>query len=139
MIHAFAKDGCVHFCVFYALSSYTSNLHNIHCLLYHITIVETMDRYERGMNQSLERILSEPTLPTDLHRLSSQNTKVVNGSVVKCLTRNPVVLGSSRTGTFGVSLGKTLRSPCLVLVKSRKYMNNVTCHHDMTGILLTAA
>ena len=56
---------------------------------------------------------------------------VVRGSVVKCLTRNPGVLGSSRTGSSGfftgVSLGKTLQSPSQVdlLVKARKDMNNV--------------
>ena len=29
--------------------------------------------------------------------------------------------------------------PSLVLVKPRKDMNNVSCHRDMTGILLNAA
>ena len=33
---------------------------------------------------------------------------------------------------------KTLRSPCLRLMKSRKDMNNVSCRCDMTEILLTA-
>ena len=40
---------------------------------------------------------------------------VLHGSVVKCLTCNPGVLGSSRTGSsgffVGVSLGKTLQNP----------------------------
>ena len=40
--------------------------------------------------------------------------------MVKCLTRNPEVLGSNRTESSGffneVSLGKTLQSACLVLV-----------------------
>ena len=65
------------------------------------------------------------------------------GSVVKCSTRNQGVLGSSCTGSseffVEVSLGKTLQSPILVLMKCRKDMNNVSCHHDMTEILLKAA
>ena len=36
----------------------------------------------------------------------------------------------------GVSFGKTLQSPTLVLGKPRKDMNNVSCCHDMTEILL---
>ena len=38
-----------------------------------------------------------------------------------------------------VSLGKTLQSPSLVLVKPRKDMNKVSCRRDMTEILLKAA
>ena len=62
--------------------------------------------------------------------------RVLRGSVVKCLTRNPEVLGSSRTGTseffMGVSLGQTLLSASLVLVKPRKDMNNPSCLCDKT-------
>ena len=66
------------------------------------------------------------------------------GSVVKCLTRNPGVLGSSRTGSSGVFfygsvLGQDTSEPSLVLVKPRKDMNNVNCCRDMTEILLKAA
>ena len=65
------------------------------------------------------------------------------GSVVKCLTHNPGVLSSSHTGSsgffVGVSLGKTLQSPSLVLGKPKKDMNNVSCSCDMTEILLKAA
>ena len=48
---------------------------------------------------------------------------------------NPGVLVSSHTGSsgffVGMSLGKTLQGPSLVLVKLKKAdMNNVTCHHD---------
>ena len=68
---------------------------------------------------------------------------VPRGSVVKCLTRNPRVLGLSRTvspGCFsGSVLGKDTSEPCLVLVKPRKDMNNVSCRCDMTEILLKAA
>ena len=69
---------------------------------------------------------------------------VPRGSVVKCLTRNPVVQGSSRTtssGFFfvGVSVGQTLQSPSLIIVKPRKDMNNVSCRRDMTEILLKTA
>ena len=38
-----------------------------------------------------------------------------------------------------VSLGKALQNPSLVLVKSRKDMNNVSCRRDMNEILLKAA
>ena len=68
---------------------------------------------------------------------------VLHGSVVKRLTRNLRVLGSSHTGFFeffaGVSFGKTLQSPRLALVKPRKDTNNVNCHWDITEILLKAA
>ena len=68
---------------------------------------------------------------------------VLRGSVVRCLTRNPGALDSSRTGSsrvfVGVSLGTTLQSPSLALVKHRKDMNNVSCRRDMTEILLKAA
>ena len=68
---------------------------------------------------------------------------VLRGSVVKCLTRNSGVLGSRHTGSseffVGVSLGQTLQSPSLVLVKPRKDINNVSCRRDMTEILLKAA
>ena len=71
------------------------------------------------------------------------NSRVLCGSVVKCLTHNPGVLGSSRTGSFGFFrgsvLGKTLQSPSLVLVKPRKDMNNVSGRRRMTEILLKAA
>ena len=53
---------------------------------------------------------------------------VLRGSVVKCATRNPGVLGSSQ------SLGETVQSPSPVLVKPRKDMNNVSCRRDMTAV-----
>ena len=63
---------------------------------------------------SLQRLYSSPY---SLRR-------VLHGSVVECLTRNPGVLGSSRTGSsgffVGVSLSNTLQSPSLVLMKPRK-------------------
>ena len=37
---------------------------------------------------------------------------------------------------MGLSLGKTLQSPSLVLMKPRIDMNYVNCHRDMTEILL---
>ena len=49
---------------------------------------------------------------------------VPHGSVVKCLTRNPGVLGSSSTGSSGFFrgsvLGQDTSEPSLVLVKPRK-------------------
>ena len=69
--------------------------------------------------------------------------RVPRGSVVKCLTRNLGVLGSSRTGSSGFFrgsvLGQDTSEPSLVLVKPRKDMNNVSCRRDMTEILLKAA
>ena len=68
---------------------------------------------------------------------------VLHGSVVKCLTRNSGVLGSSPTRSseffVGVSLGKTLQRPSLVVAKPRKEMNNMSCHRDMTEVLFKAA
>ena len=68
---------------------------------------------------------------------------VPHGSAVKCLSRDPVFLGSSRTGSSGYFhgsvLGQDTSEPSLVLVKPRKDMNNVSCRHDMTEILLKAA
>ena len=52
------------------------------------------------------------------------SSRVPRGSVVRCLTRNPGVLGSSRTrfsGFFrGSVLGQDTSEPSLVLVKPRK-------------------
>ena len=66
--------------------------------------------------------------------------RVPHGSVVKCLTHNPGVLSSSRTGSSGFFdrsvLWQDASEPSLVLVKPRKNMNNVSCRHDMTEILL---
>ena len=77
-----------------------------------------------------------------LHKLKVK-TRVPRGSVVKCLTRNPGVLGSSLTGSSGFFrgsvLGQDTSEPSLVLVKPRKSMNNVSCRRDMTEILLKAA
>ena len=54
---------------------------------------------------------------------------VLRHSVVKCLTRNPGVLDSSCIGSsgifVGVSMGKTLQSPSLVLVGPRRDKNDV--------------
>ena len=67
---------------------------------------------------------------------------VPRGSVIKCLTRNPGVLDSGRTGSSGIFhgsvLGQDTSEPSLVLVKPMKDMNNVICCRDMTEILLKA-
>ena len=69
--------------------------------------------------------------------------RVPHGSVGKCLTRNTGVLGSSCTGSSGVFCGSVLgqdtSEPSLVLVKPRKDMNNVSCRHDLTEIMLKGA
>ena len=68
---------------------------------------------------------------------------VPRGQVVKCLTCNPGVLGSSRTGPSGFFRGSVrgqdTSEPSLVLVKPRKGMYNVSCRRDMTELLLKAA
>ena len=68
--------------------------------------------------------------------------QVLRGSVVKCLTRNPGVFGSSNTrssGFFrGSVLGQDTSEPNLVLMKPRKDMNNVSCRRDITEILSKA-
>ena len=68
--------------------------------------------------------------------------RVLRGSVVQCLTRNPGVLGWSRTGSSGFFrgsvLGQDTSEPSLVLAKPRKDMNNESCCRDMTEILLKA-
>ena len=62
---------------------------------------------------------------------------LLRASVVKFLTRNPGVLGSSRTGSSAQEcLGETIQGSSLVLMIPRKYMNNVSCRRDMTEILL---
>ena len=64
-------------------------------------------------------------------------------SVVKGLTRNPGVLSSAALdplGFFvGMSLGKTIQNLSLILVKPRRDRYNVSCHRDMTEILLKSA
>ena len=68
----------------------------------------------------------------------------LHGSVLKCLTSDPEVLGSINTGPLrffsseGHWASKTLQSPSLALVKTRKDMNNMSCCRDMTEILLKA-
>ena len=68
---------------------------------------------------------------------------VPGGSVVKCLTRNPVVLGSSLTISSeffrGSVFGQDTSEPSLVMVKPRKDINNASCCLDITEILLKAA
>ena len=67
---------------------------------------------------------------------------VLRDSLVECLTCNTGVLGVSCTGFsgvfMGVSLGKTVQSPSLVLVKPRVDINNESCCLDMIQVLLKA-
>ena len=69
------------------------------------------------------------SLLLNTHLLFKPLASIDRGSVVMCLIRNPGVLDSSCMGCseffVGVSLGKTLQSPSIVLVKPRKDMNNV--------------
>ena len=68
---------------------------------------------------------------------------VLGGPVVKCLTRNPGVLGSSRTGSSGFFCGSVLgqdtSEPQPSTGVTQEDMNNVNCCRDMTEILLKAA
>ena len=58
-------------------------------------------------------------------------------------TRVGPFLGSSSTGSYWLfvrmSFGKILHRPSLEVVKPRKDMNNVSCSHDLTEIILKMA
>ena len=62
---------------------------------------------------------------------------------MKCLTRNPGVLGSSLTGSSwffrGSVLGQDTSEPSPSTGEIQESMNNVNCRRDMTEILLKAA
>ena len=64
---------------------------------------------------------------------------VLRGSGVKCLTRNPGVLGLSCTessGFFGGSvLGQDTSEPQPSTGETQEHVNNVNCCRDMTEIL----
>ena len=68
---------------------------------------------------------------------------VLRGWVVKCLTCNPGVLGSSRTGSSGLFRGSVLGQDTSESQPStgetQEDMNNVSCRLDMTETLLKAA
>ena len=67
----------------------------------------------------------------------STQVRVPRGSVVKCLTRNPGVLGSSRTRSSGFFRGHFRAQPSTG--ETQESMNNVSCRRDMTEILLETA
>ena len=73
----------------------------------------------------------------------NESLGVLHALVVKCLTRNPGVMGSSHTrssGFFRASvLGQDTLEPQPSTVETQKRLNNVSCHCDMTGILLKMA
>ena len=68
---------------------------------------------------------------------------VLRGSVVKCLTLKPGVLGSNHAGSSGVFcgsvLGQNTSEPQPSTGETQEDMNNVSCRRDMTEILLKAA
>ena len=84
-----------------------------------------------------------------LGNIGSECLGVRRGPVVKCLTCNPGVLGSSRTGSSGSFcgsvLGQDIKNSCHSVLaqpstgKTQESMNNVICCRDMTEILLKAA
>ena len=53
--------------------------------------------------------------------------------------KNLVSLSLSLPFCMGMFLGKTLQRPSLILENPRKDMNNMSCCHDITEILLKAA
>ena len=67
---------------------------------------------------------------------------VLRVSVVKCLTCNPEVLGSSLTGSSGLFRGSVhgqdTSEPKPSASETQKNMNNVNGRRDMTEILLKA-
>ena len=68
--------------------------------------------------------------------------RVLRGSVAKCFTRNPGVLGSIRTGFSGFFrgsvLGQDTSEPQPSTGETQEDMNNVSCRRGMTEILLKA-
>ena len=76
-------------------------------------------------------------------RLFQTETGVLHGSVVKCFTCNLGVLGSSRTGSSGFFRGSVpgqdTSEPQLSTGETQEDMNNESCRHDMTEILLKTA
>ena len=68
---------------------------------------------------------------------------VLRGSVVKCLTRNQGVLGSKDTSflflfLFMGVLRETLQRPSLELLKPKEEIDDMSCHGDITEIMLVA-
>ena len=67
---------------------------------------------------------------------------VLRGSVVECLTRNPGVLGSSRTGSPGFFrgsvLGQDTSEPQPSTGEFQEDVNNVNCGRDITEMQLKA-
>ena len=65
---------------------------------------------------------------------------ILHGSMVKCSTRNPGVLGSSHTGSSGFFpgsvLGQDTSEPQPSTGETQEDVNNVNCRRDMTEILL---
>ena len=66
---------------------------------------------------------------------------ILRGTVVKCLTRNPGVLDSSRAGSPGFFRGSVLGQDTSEPQPStgETQEDNVSCRRDMTEILLKAA
>ena len=89
---------------------------------------EISDKLKMGhvgsKTRSLGQILEKHFVCSRGHIISPLIVRVPRGSVVRCLTRNPGVLGSSLTrssGFFrGSVLGQDTSEPSLVLVKPRK-------------------
>ena len=78
-----------------------------------------------------------------IFRLVQGRLGVLRGSVVKSLTHNPGVLGSSRTGSSGFFHGRVLgqdtSEPQPSTGETQEDMNHVSCRCDITEILLKVA
>ena len=78
-----------------------------------------------------------------LRAISPFSKRVLRGSVVKCLTCNPGVLGLSHTKSSGFfswecPWARHFRAQPST-VQTQESMNNVSYHRDMTEILIKAA
>ena len=75
-------------------------------------------------DQNAYYVLSHLDWHSLLRKYFSLTKRVPHGSVVRCMTRNPGVLGSSLTRSYGFFrgsvLGQDTSEPSLVLVKPRK-------------------
>ena len=98
----------------------------------------------RLKTRSVGQILEKPCVRSRGHIFSQiivklgQNVGVLLGSVVTCLTRNPEVLGLSRTGSSGFVrgsvLGQDTSEPQPSTCETQEDVNNVNCRGDMTEI-----
>ena len=89
--------------------------------------------------QTLKFVIGMSRKHCGLSAFSLFPTRVPRDSVVRCLTRNPGVLGSSCTESSGFfSWARHFRAQPSIS-ETQESMNNVSCRRDMTEIQLKAA